>query len=154
MTGDRPHETVDDVVSYWRAFAREKGFSLRAGVVSHELTWTDRESEVYISASRLVADCPNPECNGAAACWRENPDACCLDCGTVFKLKWPPVAELAEASAILLHRPMPLWRNWRASHKEETVQELKAQNLSYGDSIPGGKAPSGPHPLAPTIMRG
>lgn len=159
MTGDRPHATVDDVRTYWAMWARERGFALRSGVTSRELTLRiDLEATVYVSAGCLVADCPNPECNGAAACWEQNPEACCLDCGTVFRPRWPTAeemgGELREALDVLSLRPVPMWRNFRASHKDETVADLKAQNLAVGDAIPGGKSASGPHPLDPALVRG
>jgi hypothetical protein len=158
MTGNHPHQTVDDVTSYWHAHAAERGFRRHTGFVTHDLTPTDLTSPVYISAGCYVADCPNHECNGAAACWKENPQACCLDCGTLFKPAWPTKKQIGgsldDAVAILALRPVPLWRNFRASHKDETVADLKAQNLQMGDAIPGGKPAKGPHPLDPTLVRG
>jgi hypothetical protein len=157
MTGPHVHQTVEGVRSFWRAHAAERGFR-RGHLTVRDLTLTDLESPVYISAGRYVADCPNPQCNGAAACWIENPEACCLDCGTLFTPRWPTPAEIGgdlhEAVEVLLQRPWSFWRNFRASHPEETIADLKAQNLVMGDGLPGGASAKGPHPLATTLVRG
>lgn len=158
MTGDRHHETVSDVVSYWRAWAAERGFRRRvSGIIVRELNVTELESPVYISVGCYVADCPNRECNGAAAVWIENPQACCLDCGTVFKPVWPTKTqiggEMADAVEVLSLRPNPMWRNFHPHKLGETVADLKAQNLAMGDAIPGGRAAKGPHPLDATLLR-
>lgn len=160
MCGPHVHETVGDVTSFWRAHASQRGFRRHSGLVARELDHTDLESPVYISAGMWVADCPNRECNGAAACWIANPEACCLDCGTVFKPVWPTEdtigGTLEEVVAVLAapHRAKPQWRNFRASHKGETLGDLKAQNLAMGDSIPGGRLAKGPHPLDSQLVRG
>lgn len=156
-TGKREHVTVDDVRSFWRA-AAANGEIRHHGRPVEELRYSDLKSTVYISAGRFVADCPFPTCNGGATCWVENPEACCLDCGTVFTPVWPTKkdlgGELEEAVEILALRPNPLWRNFRASHPGETIDDLKAQNLAVGDGLPGGKPAKGPHPLDPTLIRG
>lgn len=158
MVGHRVHASPEDVESEWRAWAVNLGFRRRTGLVSHDLTYTDMKSRVYISGGMWVADCPKDGCNGAAACWVEHDKACCLDCGTVFKPAWPTAKEvggsLEEAVAVLAGRAHPRWRNFRTpSNPAETVSDLKAQNVAMGDALPGGKPAKGPHPLDPSVMR-
>lgn len=157
MTGQSLHASVADVVAYWLAHATNTGFLNRqSGHRIHELTRTELQSDVYISAGRYVADCPNVACNSAAAAWTENPDCCCLACGTVFKPVWPDNDARLAAVEVLLERSNPDWRNWGSSpnrvsddtgHRYESVAELKAENLRMGDPLPGGRKASGAHPL-------
>lgn len=145
MTGPTPHVSVDDIRSYWLAHATNTGFKSRTtGYSVHELTRVTDIRPVYISAGRYVADCHNVACNSAAACWIENPECCCLACGTVFQPDWPPQPQRLEAVAILELRPNPDHRNWGANPNRvspdtgtryESPAELKVENLVRADPV-------------------
>jgi hypothetical protein len=84
-----------------------------------------REVVPYVNHARWVADCP--ACNGGMHCWDRNPYACCLTCGTMFKVVWQSPHARAEVVRLLAGR-VPTDRNWNA-HKGETAEELAIQNV-------------------------
>ena len=91
----------------------------------HGLTMTEDRRVViaYVSDGRWVAQCP--ECNGGIACWDENPHGCCLDCGHVYRVKFPADHKIAEA--ILLQRPVN-GRHWLPG---EPVVQLEVENRHF-----------------------
>lgn len=104
--------TVDNVWAYWRAHLAQKGME------PHRV---EKQVVAYVNDSRWIADC---KCNGGMICWVENPETCCLDCGAVYSVKFPPGA--AKALELLNDRPEHA-RNWNA-HKGESVANLALEN--------------------------
>ena len=94
----------------------------------------DVEVVPYINASRWVADCP---CGSGMFCWDQNPYACCLECGTRFKVLWQPPAERSAAIRVLAGRPVDN-RNWdprrvdKDGNMVETVEFLRRENALMG----------------------
>ncbi len=125
MLGARLLSTPADVRAYWEAYASRLGIPLVA---------QDAEVVAYVNESRWVADCP--ACRGGIACWPENPQAACLECGGVFAVSFPPPAEVAAGEAALSVRPAPETRNWNPL--AEAVDELIAENIERGLSAPEG----------------
>lgn len=110
--------SVKDVQNHWRAFLAEKGLSPRPA---------EQKVVAYVNDSRWMANCP--WCNGGIICWVENPHGCCLGCGRVYEVKFPPSREIREALELLIERPEHA-RNWNA-HKGETVKELAQENERF-----------------------
>lgn len=106
--------TIEGAWTYWRDFLSRNG--KRA---PHR---DDRTVPAYVSENRWCADCP--ACDAGIFCWSENPDACCLRCGSVFRVEWP--AEKAAAEKVLEDRP-PANRHWQP-HRGETVEKLEREN--------------------------
>jgi hypothetical protein len=100
------------------AYPEESGLSTRA----------------YISEGRWVANCPSVDCNGGLAVWHEMAQGCCYDCNSIHDIEFPPVAELKQAEAILLHRPV-VNRHW--DPLSEGIDDLKAENALHGFSWVG-----------------
>jgi hypothetical protein len=125
MHGVTPHETPEQVRAFWEAFAE----SQRQAGRPFELRSSRKKLHAYVSDGRWVADCP--QCGGGVALWRENPEACCLDCGSVYsKIGWPGEDEVAEAERVLAARPSNQL-HWRP-HEGDTVEDLKVENLVRG----------------------
>jgi hypothetical protein len=110
-------ETVEEIELFWLETLERSHVPLHA---------TDPLDEVdaYINRARLLADCPG--CNAGAFVWNRNPLACCLDCGLLFKVRFPSPFVLAAAIRLLAVRPV-VNCNWNA-HKGETVTELEREN--------------------------
>lgn len=124
--GGRTLHSVADVEAFWdqqvaRRFDREPLLG-------------DVEVVPYINASRWVADCP---CGSGMFCWDQNPYACCLECGTRFKVLWQPPAERSAAIRVLAGRPVDN-RNWdprrvdKDGNMVETVEFLRRENVLMG----------------------
>jgi hypothetical protein len=125
MTGSGLHTTSAEVREVWQLVAVQ-GFREAPAARRHELLELDTEVEAYVSDSRWVADCPT--CGGGIAAWPEHDRGCCLDCGSVVTVMFPPAGELAELERVLLARPREN-RHWRPG---ETVADLKVENVTHG----------------------
>lgn len=112
---------------FWRSFAAAPAFSGFLGRTSRDLLESHAEIPAYVSAGRWVADCPTPGCNGGIACWPDNARACCLDCGYIFKVKFPNRDVIDRAQKTLLMRPEE-FQNWRPD-QGETPKVLEAENV-------------------------
>lgn len=86
-----------------------------------------------IDAARWLADCTNPDCNGAMACWPEHAQAACFDCGYIFNVTYPPPPVVMEAIDALALRP-ELNRHWDPGTEEPS--DLRQQNIQYGYPVP------------------
>lgn len=124
MLGARRLSTPADVRAFWQAYASRLGVPLVP---------QDTAVVAYVNESRWVADCP--ACNGGMAAWPENAQACCLDCGGVYTLTFPPASDIAKAAAVLEARPTAA-RNWRP--EREKIAALVAENLARGVPVPKG----------------
>lgn len=80
---DPPQVTVEDVQNFWVWFLTERHHPPMMPRPDEE----GRTVVPYVNHGRWVADCP--ACNGGMACWEENPEACCLDCGRVYQVGEP-----------------------------------------------------------------
>lgn len=136
MTGDTPLETISDVEQAWIGFAASRAMrGLRPFVHAPERnapTKSRQTVDAYVSDSRWVADClggPHGTCRGGIACWPEHEYACCLDCGTIYKVEFPPTSIRALGEVALLGRPENN-RHWRP--REQTPEELRAENDVHG----------------------
>jgi hypothetical protein len=128
MSGVQSHASPESVHAFWEQYAERQR---QAGRADYKLTRSRKKLVAYVSAARWVADCR--ECAGGVALWRENTQACCLDCGTVYQsIDWPDEDETVEVEAVLAARPDDRARNW-ARQQDETLADLKAQNLMRGD---------------------
>jgi hypothetical protein len=128
MSGISQHNTPEEVQAYWRTFAlanREMhGFMFSQRRDATSFRTTRRKLHPYLNHSRWVADCPMDECNGGLAVWKLNPQACCLDCGTIFtQIMWPPDKDIEAVEAFMLFVPFPDHRNWRP--ERENVAEMR-----------------------------
>lgn len=99
-----------------------------------------------INWSRIVVDCPRPQCTSALTLppgwqWFE-----CLDCGWSASIVWPP--NLADIVAVLALRPDPITRNWDVG---QTVMELVAENLAHG-LAPDRSALEVAHAAGPLVL--
>ena len=133
-------DTVDEVRAYWSAFLARKNMGPKPDPEG-------RASVPYINQSRWVADCP--ACTGGAACWDQNPQACCLTCGTVFKVAWQLPTLRSAVIRELVARPLycschprhpGAHRNWNA-YEGETLERLQFENrfmLGIGSSKKNG----------------
>lgn len=80
----------------------------------------------YIGAGAWRVRCACGEAPPTHPDWRL---ACCSGCGAIYEdVIFPKTAAAIEV--ILLKRPQPIQRNWRAP---ETVADLVAQNKAHGD---------------------
>lgn len=127
---DVRHETVADVAAAWEDWAERYGLSYRQrrGDNTRDLRPSPKIVVAYISGGKWIADCPR--CNGGIAAWSDNPKGCCLDCGTIYRVKFPPKAETERAISVLAERPDPLTRSWHVQ-RQETVDDLAAENEQY-----------------------
>lgn len=129
MSGAQAHDSPQSVQAFWEQYAEGQ----RAAGKDFELTRSRKKLVAYVSDSRWVADCRT--CSGGIALWRENEQACCLDCGTIYStIDWPSPKEAAEAEAVLAARPGDAQRNWRPDLGED-VGDLKVENLSRGEPV-------------------
>lgn len=84
-----------------------------------------RTLKPFISDNRWVADCLS--CGSGIEVWAENPEACCLACGSVFSVEMPNDYEAAEK--VLESRP-PANRHWFP--EREPVAKLEVENEKMG----------------------
>lgn len=128
MSGTSRLSSPEAVQEYWRVHARENqerhGFMFANRRDADRFRTNRRKLKPYLNHSRWVADCAMDDCNGGIAVWRENPQACCLDCGTIFTaIDWPDEMEDVEQTALLV--PMPEERNWVPAR--EKANEARAR---------------------------
>jgi hypothetical protein len=123
--------SVKDVVAYWREFADKNmathGTRFAQRPDAKAFRKSQKQLVAYLNHSRWVADCPMPDCNGGIALWQDNPEACCLDCGTIFtNIKWPRETEMAKVlvAAVSVDEPA---RNYdpRRQTAAEAVERMK-----------------------------
>lgn len=135
MIGMTPLESQADVVQAWNSYVSHPNFSgFIDGRPGRDLIEDDREVIAYVSDGRWVADCPQTFCMGGIACWPEHKVACCLDCGHVYKVKFPSKKTREEAELILSQRPLEN-QNWRPDLGEK-VRMLAAENLQAQLGVP------------------
>lgn len=121
MTGVTPLDSQEAVKNVWGHYAQMTGrIIVESNVVLH----------AYVSDGRWVADCGTPGCTGGLACWPEHKQACCLDCFTLFSVKFPPRRQIEDATVVLMERE-EVNRNWRPDRGEK-VAMLVAENLAVG----------------------
>ncbi len=147
MIGAGTLATVADVRASWEAWAAQNGFQAQLrgepGDRVNELRELDDEVSARVELGRWLAECPSIDCHGAAAAWPKNPRACCLDCGTVFPVKFPTSGEISKAELVLAARPLDN-QGWNPG--DESVADLKAENVTRGylpqvdDFSPGSRA--------------
>lgn len=113
--------TVAQVEAYWQQFLQRAG---KKPVVR------DATLGAYVNHGRWVADCLY--CAGGVACWSENPRGCCLDCGSVYKIRFPK--DTARAVEVLEQRP-EINRNWRPD-AGETLGFLALENAENNLPVP------------------
>lgn len=134
MSGNALHETIGDVEAFWDEHAAERvkrGFPPFATAPHRgERVKSSKRLKAYVSDSRWVADCAGATCNGGLACWPEHEWACCLDCGTVYRIDFPSKQQIHDAEEALLVRPAEN-RNWRP-HEGETPAQLRHENIVHG----------------------
>ncbi len=127
MSGIIQLETKEDVERFWYTFAANQNFPGFLGRASRDLLDSAATIDAYVSAGRWVADCITPGCRGGISCWPDHVRACCLDCGYIFKVKFPRKDVIARAEASLLVRPEE-FQNWRPD-QGETPKVLEAENI-------------------------
>lgn len=112
-----------DLEAHWKQWADRRQLPLRTrpGTVA-----------AYVNDGRWVADCP--ECNGGIACDPDYDRGCCLDCGTITKIRFPAQDDIDAAVWALGVRP-PDGRNWNC-HRGETVADLRGELIRRGIKIP------------------
>lgn len=120
MYGARP-QSAAEIEALWR-LRSERGFEMRG--LATDLLETGETIPAYVNIGRWVAECPG--CNGGIACWPDHPRGCCLDCGRVYKIRFPAKRSRERAEKLLLARSQ-LNRNWHP-HQRESVSELAAEN--------------------------
>lgn len=142
MSGPETHVTPEQVEAYWHKLPAERAakgkprWPLAPG--RHEAHASRIHLTAYVSDGRWVADCkggPTEECRGGIACWPQHGKGCCLDCGTVYLIDFPPADELEAGVEALLQRPSGN-RHW-AIQRGETASDLKVDNLEHGVSPVG-----------------
>jgi hypothetical protein len=128
MTGARPLRTAEGVRQAWQTWSATEGF-IRHGrrELSAELVDTGLTIKAYVNEGRWVADCPL--CAGGIATWPANPDAACLQCGSVYRVEHPSPEIVREAEAALFARPV---RNRHWVPEAETTQDLRHDNIRRG----------------------
>lgn len=126
MVGDGVHKTVQDVEEAWRKWADQYGLQIRQrrGDYSRDLRESRKALVVYVSGGRWIADCPS--CSGGVAAWPGHERGCCLDCGTIYRLTYPPHNQIGQAVRLLAEREENQ-RHWYVHHGE-TVEKLEAEN--------------------------
>lgn len=132
------HQTVQDVEEAWERWADREGLPIRRrqGDFSTDLKTSRKTVEVYISGGKWLGNCPN--CNGGIPGWPNHPRGCCLDCGTIFQLDYPPEAETLELAKLMSARD-EIDRNY-FRHLGETLDDVRATQpvFEQAASAPGG----------------
>jgi hypothetical protein len=89
-----------------------------------------------VNAGRWIADCPDPNCNGAEYVNLDDPVFFCCECRNaradhrLINIRLPDPDTIAAIDAALMARPVPATRNWQHG---ETVDDLLAENA---DNVP------------------
>jgi hypothetical protein len=125
MSGASLHGSVQSVKDFWVQHA--ENMQQRVGFMfdrRRDATGYERSSQPltpHVSQGRWCADCPR--CNGGIALWKENDEACCLDCGTIYnQVAWPSDEDLLTIENAMALIDSPTNRNWRP--ELETVTRL------------------------------
>lgn len=103
---------LNDVPLFWRI------------ALGRDPVASDAVVESYVSHGRWVADCV---CGGGIVTSPDLDHATCLDCGTLYQVRFPDNRE--EIESVLLGRPDKRNRNWRPG---ETMESLQAENAQHG----------------------
>lgn len=99
-----------------------------------DLKGTGTKLPSYVNDGRWVADCPM--CNAGIACHPDISQGCCLECGIVYQITFPPLSLRQAAEEQLMVRPKGN-RNWFPDEANarrhglegaEKVDQLKAEN--------------------------
>lgn len=129
--------TADDIEAHWQAWGdnrtQHRMLPFETAPGRSKLHRSNATVDAYVSDGRWVADCPGGptgKCAGGMACWPEHERTCCLDCGTVYRVRFPAAHEIREATEVLEARP-PEARHWHP-HRDETVSDLKRENVTRG----------------------
>jgi len=80
--------------------------------------------DAYVNHGRWVADCPT--CASGLAVDPDAPEAPCLSCGSIHRVRAPRVYKAIERA--LLVRPVHN-RNWLPG---ETVADIRTENMAHG----------------------
>jgi hypothetical protein len=135
MSGLGVKRSAAEVRGFWEKYANDALFpGWVDGRQGRKLVTDKRRPLVYVSDNRWVADCPN--CGGGIAVWSDHKEACCLDCGRIYRPQFPSKAEAERVKEILRLRPF-VNRHWRRQ-EGETVEQLIAENIEMGVQAPGG----------------
>lgn len=110
--------TVDDWWNLLAPFVRHT-----RGVAIGEV---DEGSPAHVNHGRWMTTCPR--CDGTPMAWPENPQAICAECGTLFRVEFPPAATRQAVERLLLRRAKEN-RNWLPT---ESVDDLRAENRAHG----------------------
>lgn len=110
---------------------RERGLPVMVLGVPTE-TIESHPCRAYISLSRWVVDCSNPECWSAQVASETDHRFFCVDClnvhvdGAFVRVEWPTAQEIADVERIMEPR-LPHNRHWHP-HLGETIDKLRAEN--------------------------
>jgi len=113
--------TGRSVERFWAAYGARNGFPATGRNTPQP---DGRTLNAYVNHSRWVADCP--VCNGGLAVNPDMPSGCCLDCGTVYTIRFPTDPDAVERT--LCERPNLTNRNWQPG---ETVDKLISENIIH-----------------------
>lgn len=108
-----------------------------------DLTASDKSLRAYVNAGRWLADCPI--CNNGIGLHPLIQQACCIECGIVFGVTFPPAGLMAEAERLLLLRPVAA-RNWYPNdvtalprgRAGESIDQLEKENKMLLGTVGGG----------------
>lgn len=95
----------------------------------------DARAVARVNASRWLADCPQPGCNGAELVNLDDPRFFCCECRNAGFAGLPVTVEVpdpelrGQVEETLLARPVPATRNWTPG---ETVETLHLENDAHG----------------------
>ena len=133
MSGEAWLRSPEQVQAWWHEFAARRqaqlGFRFPNRRDADRFRTSRKKLVAYMNHSRWVADCPMTNCNGGIAVWIENPQACCLDCGTIFsEVRWPSETDMARAMIEALNVPFDEERNYdpRTEKAEDAVARMRA----------------------------
>lgn len=118
--------TVQDVEAFWEIQVARR--------LDRPIVLASEMVTPYINSSRWVADCL---CGAGMLCWDQNPNTCCLGCGTAYFVSWQPPVLRSAVIRVLAGRPEAN-RHWDPRRKDadgnmvETVEFLVRENLLMG----------------------
>ncbi len=93
------------------------------------------KAQARVDAGRWLADCPNPDCQGAEYVSFEHPFIFCHECrngavgNQLIEITVPAPGLRADIETYLLARPVPATRNW---FPHESVRDLREENRLHG----------------------
>ncbi len=126
MAPNFAHKTPEEIEAAWQGWVDREGLPIRRrrGDYSRELRESRKVVVAYVSGGTWIADCPS--CNGGVAAWPYHERGCCLDCGTIYRISYPPQDQIEAAVKILSERDEH-HRHWHV-HLGETVDHLEVEN--------------------------